>query len=80
MMIDGCKVRTVDATIRELRAELHAERCKDKDHSDARLFLDAQRLDLDLWLLGIQCERTMWGNDPDKLVAQQAARKAKNGR
>ena len=76
MMIDGCKARTVDATIRELRAELHAERCKDKDHSDGRLFMDAQRLDLDLWLLGIPCKRTTWGNDPDKLSAQQAARKA----
>jgi len=76
MQENNCKARTVDATIRELRAELHAERCKDKDHSDGRLFMDAQRLDLDLWLLGIPCKRTTWGNDPDKLSAQQAARKA----
>lgn len=66
------RLRTADEAIRELRAELHSARCADKDHSDKRLFYDGQRLDLDMWLIGIPCKRTTWGNDPERDLPRRA--------
>lgn len=59
--------RTADQAIREIRSELHEARCRDGDHSGPRLFDDAQKLDLDLWHLGIRTRRTTWGTDPEKI-------------
>lgn len=55
------KAIRADQVIRALRAELHAARCKDKNHSVQRMRDDAQALDLDLWHLGILTRRTTWG-------------------
>ena len=58
--------RTADQAIRGIRAELHAKRCKDKDHSPSRMRADAQALDLDLWHLGVLTKRTTWSGFEQK--------------
>jgi len=65
------RARAEDQTIRELRAELQADRCMDKDHIGTRYFFDGQRLDIDLWLLCIPCKRTTCGDDPEKLRSKR---------
>lgn len=64
--MNATTARTADMAIRELRAELHTARCIDGDHSPRRLFDDAQKLDMDLWPLGILTKRTTWGADPEE--------------
>ena len=55
------RARTEDQARRELRAELHAARCANNDHSTKRMRSDANALDLDLWHLRILRKRTFWG-------------------
>jgi hypothetical protein len=62
---------TANQARRALRAELHRQRCADNDHSEARYYADARKLDAELDKLGIEHARTTWARQYEQ--RQQAA-------
>lgn len=56
--------KTPDQIRREIRGELHRQRCLDNDHSISRLLDDACKLDAELKRLGAYQYPTMWGKTP----------------
>lgn len=60
---------------RSIRAELHAARCRDGDHSEARLWGDARQLDARMTEAGHPPKHpTSWGTSPDELARRTARR------
>jgi hypothetical protein len=67
---------TPDQLRRSIRAELHAARCADGDHSELRLWMDARQLDERMAAAGFAPKHpTTWGTSPAKL-AYDASRRA----
>ncbi|MBI2305757.1 MAG: hypothetical protein HYU78_00505 [Rhodocyclales bacterium] len=56
--------KTPDQIRREIRGELHRQRCLDNDHSISRLLDDASKLDAELKARGVLKYPTHWGKSP----------------
>ncbi len=66
---------TPDQLRRAIRAELHAARCRDADHSELRLWTDARALDDRITEAGHPPKHpTSWGTSPEKLAYRAARR------
>ena len=58
---------------RQIRADLHAKRCRDKDHSELRLWQDARTLDLLMTRKGfVVTVPTSWGTSPSETARSKA--------
>ena len=73
----------IDQLRRSTRAELHAARCRDGDHSERRLWDDARELDARMTEAGYPPKHpTSWGTSPKNLertAARSALRAANKG-
>ena len=72
---------TADQYRRQVRADLHKKRCRDKDHSEARLWIDARTLDVLMTRKGFPVRHpTTWGTSPVEIAAREARRGASTPR
>ena len=62
---------TPDQLRRSIRKEMHSERCRISNHSDVRLWLDAQTLDMRLKEARAFRYETTWGTAPDWMKGPQ---------
>jgi hypothetical protein len=64
---------TPDQLRRQIRADLHSARCRDRDQSDSRLWNDARKLDRRMTEAGFPpAHPTTWGTNPARVAAQNA--------
>lgn len=69
----------LDSLRRQIRAELHAQRCLDHDHSELRLWNDARELDRRMADAGHHpTHPTTWGTNPTRLAYRNARAAAKS--
>lgn len=57
-------MKSPDQIRREIRGELHRQRCLDNDHSVARMLDDACKLDAELKRQGVFKYPSQWGKSP----------------
>jgi hypothetical protein len=72
----GGDAMTPDQLRRSIRLELHSERCRINNHSEERLWLDAQTLDRRLKEARAFQYETTWGTAPDWIKCTQSPQQA----
>ena len=72
---------TADQYRRSIRADLHAKRCVDGDHSELRLWQDSRMRDLMMTRKGFPVTvPTTWGTSPAVIASRDARRGASTAR